>query len=551
MKQTAILCVDDENIVLKSLKRELHEGLGEAYVIELAQTGTEALDLLNELLEDEYAVAVVLCDYIMPDMKGDELLQRIHTLAPRTLNVMLTGQADIAAVTNAVNYANLYRYIAKPWETTDLILTVKEAINTYDQTQQLAEQHDKLQRLYAQAQQEIAERKRIEAALRNSEARIRAIVETAADGIISFDRQGRIDSFNPAAEQLFGYPAADMIGRSLFRLIPALPALLNEAAQRQCQPQERAAIVCIGREVTGKRRNGEAFPLDLTASQVHLSDVQRFTGIVRDITGRKRAEQERVQLSAIQRELTIARDIQQSLLPAPTPEWAELDVLCYNAPALDVGGDFYSYHAFQAAAPRKFALTIGDVSGKGVSAALLMATILSQFDAALAFELTPAERLAYLDKAILPYTNPRCKNCALCYLELEMQPDASGSQPAWTMHAVNAGGIPPHIKRADGEVEWLDSGGLPLGLGLGAAMGYQEVQVTLFPGDLIILTSDGVAEANASTDDMYGFERLEAAVAAAPNSSARAALEHLNDDLAAFVDEAKPYDDVTIVVIRL
>jgi response regulator RpfG family c-di-GMP phosphodiesterase len=80
----------------------------------------------------------------MPDMKGDELLRRVHELSPKTLKVMLTGQASIEAVANAVKYAKLYRYIGKPWQDEDLRLTVTEAIYSYGQDKALAEKNAKL-----------------------------------------------------------------------------------------------------------------------------------------------------------------------------------------------------------------------------------------------------------------------------------------------------------------------------------------------------------------------------------------------------------------------
>jgi len=566
MKEKAIVCVDDEEIVLRSLRRELNSTLGDEYIIETAEGGEDALEIFEELLQEGYEVPLVISDHIMPDIKGDELLKRIHALSPKTLKIMLTGHADMEAVTNAVNHANLFRYIAKPWEKTDLCLTIKEAVHSYFQDKKLEEQHKALQKLYAQAQQEITERKRAEEALRKSEANIRAIVETAADGIITFSKQGIIKSFNPAAELIFGYRAKEMIGQNINTLIPSSSYVEYDRYQGDSQDISEEITICVGHEIRGQRKNGSMFPIDFTVSEVRMDNQQVFTSFVRDITERKLAEQGRLQLAAIHRELTIAHDIQQSLLPEPKPDWPDLDVICYNAPAREVGGDFYSYHAFEHLnrsnethdvhrRKGKFALTIGDVSGKGVSAALLMATILSRFDAALAFDFTPAERLAYLDRAILPYTDPRGQNCALCYIEFDLTEvdfqAFKNNRANVILQVVNAGGIPPYIKRTDGSIEYLETGGMPLGLGIGAKIGYQEVSAKLSAGDMVILTSDGVAEATTSTDEMFGFERLEAAIIAAPTTNAQAMLNHLNTELAAFVGKTEPFDDVTIVVLQV
>ena len=149
MNQVVIVCVDDEPTILDSLKIELKQALNDQYIVETAEGGEEALELMEELLEEHYEVPLVISDYIMPDIKGDELLKRIHFISPTTLKVMLTGQADLDAVGNAIKYAKLYRYIAKPWNTDDLILTVSEAIKSYFQDKQLAEKNQELERKVA------------------------------------------------------------------------------------------------------------------------------------------------------------------------------------------------------------------------------------------------------------------------------------------------------------------------------------------------------------------------------------------------------------------
>src|SRR6476619_5058082 len=111
MGKPVIVCVDDEPTVLRSLKIELKRILGDYCVIETAEGGEEALELIKELQEEDYDIALVLADYIMPDIKGDELLREIHARSPHTLNIMLSGQADLQAVSNAIREAKLFRYI--------------------------------------------------------------------------------------------------------------------------------------------------------------------------------------------------------------------------------------------------------------------------------------------------------------------------------------------------------------------------------------------------------------------------------------------------------
>jgi DNA-binding response OmpR family regulator/class 3 adenylate cyclase len=153
LDKPVIVCVDDEPLILNSLKIELRRTLNDQYLIETANSGEEALELIEELLEEEIEIPLVISDYIMPQMKGDELLQRIHAITTKPLKVMLTGQAGVEGITNAINRANLYRYIAKPWEPEDLKLTVIEAIRSYFQEKQLTEQNTKLQQANQQLEQ--------------------------------------------------------------------------------------------------------------------------------------------------------------------------------------------------------------------------------------------------------------------------------------------------------------------------------------------------------------------------------------------------------------
>jgi two-component system, sensor histidine kinase and response regulator len=153
----AIICVDDEAAILDSLKDQLKRQCN-GCTIEIAESGEEALEILEELRNDNYQVALVISDQIMPGMKGDELLTEIHQHYPEVLKILLTGQASPEAVVNAVNEANLYRYIAKPWEEADLSLTVSEALRRYQQDLKLAEQNEALRQINASLEQKVTDR---------------------------------------------------------------------------------------------------------------------------------------------------------------------------------------------------------------------------------------------------------------------------------------------------------------------------------------------------------------------------------------------------------
>lgn len=132
-----IICVDDERNVLLMLRNQLMHFFPDCK-IEIAESGDEALEIIEEILSNGLDVVLVIADQIMPKMKGDEFLIELHHRYPQILKVMLTGQANVEDIGNVVNRGNLYRFISKPWNETDLKLTVVEALRRYEQEKQLA-----------------------------------------------------------------------------------------------------------------------------------------------------------------------------------------------------------------------------------------------------------------------------------------------------------------------------------------------------------------------------------------------------------------------------
>lgn len=124
MSKPVILCVDDELIVLESLRAQLREAFGDIYAYEIAQDADDALEVIDELQEDNDDIIVIVSDWLMPGMKGDEFLIEVHQRFPKIVKVMLTGQADQEAIARAEAQANLHRCLFKPWSETELIQTI-------------------------------------------------------------------------------------------------------------------------------------------------------------------------------------------------------------------------------------------------------------------------------------------------------------------------------------------------------------------------------------------------------------------------------------------
>jgi len=147
MDLPVLLCVDDEPIILQSLRIELRNALAGLCAIETASSGEEALEILTEIQQDQRQLAVLVSDQNMPGMKGHEVLSRIKALSPQTFTILLTGFSDLDGVKQAVNTADLYRYITKPWKKEEFVFTIREALRAFQQNQRIAQQNDQIERL--------------------------------------------------------------------------------------------------------------------------------------------------------------------------------------------------------------------------------------------------------------------------------------------------------------------------------------------------------------------------------------------------------------------
>jgi len=239
------------------------------------------------------------------------------------------------------------------------------------------------------------------------------------------------------------------------------------------------------------------------------------------------------------RELEIARDVQQRLLPQSSPVMTCLECAGYCRAAKFVGGDYYYFLPMPDGG---LLFTLGDVSGKGIAAAVLMAGIQASLRSQV---MKPPESMAALmnhfNKAVYSFSTEDKYSTLFCG-----SVDAAGRKLTY----VNAGQVCPMLLRAkDGSVERLGSGGFPVGL-LDAAE-YEQGEVSLEPGDAVVCFSDGISEATNEQDEMWEESEVEKVLRAMPQGTARETIERLVAAADAFAGGAEQADDMTVLVIRM
>jgi sigma-B regulation protein RsbU (phosphoserine phosphatase) len=233
------------------------------------------------------------------------------------------------------------------------------------------------------------------------------------------------------------------------------------------------------------------------------------------------------------RQLGTAKQVQLQFLPQRRPQVAGYQFYDYYQPADEVGGDYFGYIPLP---DGRLALAIGDVAGKGVSAALLMAHFCSEVRYCLATSATPAEAVEQLNQDLSSdMLNYHFVTFALCVLDPRTH----------RLTMVNAGHLPP-LRRRGRAIENLGgtTGGMPLGCD--AQRGYEQIELALEPGDTIVLYTDGISEAMNAEGDVYGSQRMRDVIAHAPEGVEQVG-QVLLDDVRRFVRGRLQSDDICLV----
>jgi serine phosphatase RsbU (regulator of sigma subunit)/predicted ester cyclase len=250
----------------------------------------------------------------------------------------------------------------------------------------------------------------------------------------------------------------------------------------------------------------------------------------------ERLEQETRARERVEQDLRVARNIQQASLPREVPQLEGWQISPFYRPAREVGGDFYDFFKLE---DGRLGLIVGDATGKGVSAALVMASARSMLHAvAQASDYSPGEVLRMTNDPLVTDIPP---NMFVTCLYAILDPE-SGS-----LSYANAGHDLPYLRRRNGDTEELRARGMPLGLMPG--MSYEEKEIVLDAGAAALFYSDGLVEAHDPNGEMFGFPRLRTLIAEYGREGSL--VDFLLEELYSFVGEGwEQEDDITLVTLR-
>ena len=302
-------------------------------------------------------------------------------------------------------------------------------------------------------------------------------------------------------------------------------------------PNIRSVIVSAYGDMKNIRTAMNRGAFDFVTKPIDFADLRITIDKTRaHLAALREALETRDRLVAVQNELGVARDMQQSILPTQFPKHSSYEVFGHMEAAREVGGDFFDVINLEGS---RIGLAIADVSGKGVPAALFMMSSRTLLKGAAIGHPRPGDALAEVND-LLEADNDSAMFVTVFYTAYN---PGSG-----TLTYANGGHNPPLIIHADGSSTVLDpTGGIALGVAPGMPYGQSEVQ--LAPGEIFVLYTDGVTEAMDPDFEEFGLERLQEVYAASPPTSARAANQMAFDAVHRFAAGAPQSDDITCVTL--
>ncbi len=472
---------------------------------------------------------VVLADYNMPNFNAPQAL-RILQASPLDVPFIIVSGGIGEDVAVAAMKAGAHDYVMKGTPARLLPAVEREL-----------------------REAEVRRRRReVEAQHRESELRYRSLWETSPDAVLFCDESGKIGFANPAAETVFGFSIAELVGLDVERLEPSDGAGVVEGGveEQKLGGLRQALAVAAGKTsgVTGRSlvegpalcKDGRSITVEVTSSRLDLPDRTWFVLFARDITEKLRNEAD---LRARVEQMRAAREIQQRLFPKSAPAVPGFDIAGTSVPADATGGDYYDYLPML---DGNIGLVVADVSGHGLGPSLLMVETRALLRVVARNRIDPGEILGRANRVIAEDVEGRNY---VTLLLARLNP-ATGE----VVHA-SAGHPAAFVIGADGVVKsQLRRTGGPLGF-LRGPTPVSAPPTRLTPGDILVLYTDGAKEAARSCRpggdaEEFGVERIVEVVRAHASCSSGEIVSALCQAVTAWVNPCPLEDDLTLMVVK-
>ena len=323
--------------------------------------------------------------------------------------------------------------------------------------------------------------------------------------------------------------------------MPVMDGLTLLSNLRQHHPMLRSVIVSAYGDMSNIRMALNRGAFDFITKPIDFRDLEiTLDRTIREAVAQKEAAADRERLLALQKELDVAREIQESIVPREFPPFPEREDVAIHAsmlPAKEVGGDFFDFFLIDR---DRIGFAIGDVSGKGVPAALFMAVSRTLLRATASRGFAPDECMQQVNQTL--HQESISSMFVTCFYGVL-------NTRTGEIHCSNGGHNPPYILRADGRVEAVEVfGGLILGAFRHAA--YEKREIGLQPGDCIFLYTDGITEAMNPDGEQFTSERLVESLKSVNGSAVEEIVRKVIENVRRFTAGAAQSDDMTILAVR-
>jgi phosphoserine phosphatase RsbU/P len=386
--------------------------------------------------------------------------------------------------------------------------------------------------------------KRAEAALWESEKKYRTILESIEDGYYEVDRFGNMTFFNDSLCSIFGYPENELLGMNFRQYMDEEFArkVFRTFSQLHLTGKPEKALDWQIERKDGVKRWIEGSVSLITDTE---SSAIGFRGIIRDVTERKLSEEKLAMyskhLERIIADLNVAQEVQQNLLPRQTPKDKCCDIAGTSLYCEETGGDYYDYIKLPWLGSNVHGIVIGDVSGHGVASALLMASVRAYLRGRALQSGSVAEIITDVNRLVSADTLETGQFMTLFFMAIEAQT----GRLTW----VRAGHHPTlFYSPFEGCCGELGGEGLPLGVT--EDWEYKEYSSTAKPGEIFILTTDGVWETQNDKGEMFGQKRFKEVIGNNAALAAEGIRESIIEEVTTFHGNSTQDDDITLVVLK-